>query len=219
MAWKGDSRRHSLARKGIKTNIDQDRRLDVSKFVARGNEEEKSEYYRDGFDAGEFSAMVNLNEDRDELMKAYENKEIGEIVGQVREHQVQMAGDISYDVMHDEDDEPTNTRWIKPSEFDEWQEGFTDGFRNKVRLDYLDNKLRGVYDNGGESVDRYSVIFKDGDLVGMSERPFHPQGFNQFSGNVDDWDLTTFDHLGKKLNIKDVPDVVLDAIEQRLGDE
>ena len=36
MAWKGESRRHSLARKGIKTNIDQDRRFDVSTFVARG---------------------------------------------------------------------------------------------------------------------------------------------------------------------------------------
>jgi len=38
MAWKGDSRRHSLARKGIKTNIDQGRRFDVSTFVARGND-------------------------------------------------------------------------------------------------------------------------------------------------------------------------------------
>lgn len=37
MAWKGESRRHSLSRKGIKTNIDQERRLDVSKFVAKGD--------------------------------------------------------------------------------------------------------------------------------------------------------------------------------------
>lgn len=36
MAWKGDSRRHSLSRKGIKTNIDQGRRFDVSNFVAKG---------------------------------------------------------------------------------------------------------------------------------------------------------------------------------------
>ena len=36
MGWKGESRRHSLARKGIRTNIDKDRRLDVSTFVAKG---------------------------------------------------------------------------------------------------------------------------------------------------------------------------------------
>ena len=37
MSWKGESRRHSLARKGIKTNIDQNRRFDVSTFVAKGD--------------------------------------------------------------------------------------------------------------------------------------------------------------------------------------
>ena len=36
--WKGESRRHSLARKGIKTNIDGGRRFDVSNFVAKGND-------------------------------------------------------------------------------------------------------------------------------------------------------------------------------------
>jgi len=34
--WKNESRRHSLARKGVKTNIDQGKRFDVSNFVARG---------------------------------------------------------------------------------------------------------------------------------------------------------------------------------------
>jgi len=37
MVWKGESRRHSLARKGIKTVIDDSRRLPVNRFVARGN--------------------------------------------------------------------------------------------------------------------------------------------------------------------------------------
>ena len=46
MAWKGESRRHSLARKGIKTNIDKERRIDVSNFVARGNDDEHREYIR-----------------------------------------------------------------------------------------------------------------------------------------------------------------------------
>jgi len=36
MAWKGESRRHSLARKGIKTVISDKRKVDVSTFVAKG---------------------------------------------------------------------------------------------------------------------------------------------------------------------------------------
>lgn len=37
MGWKGESRRHSLSRKGIKTNIDQHKRLAVNDYVARGS--------------------------------------------------------------------------------------------------------------------------------------------------------------------------------------
>ena len=36
MGWKGESRRHSLSRKGIKTNLPDGRRFDVSNYVARG---------------------------------------------------------------------------------------------------------------------------------------------------------------------------------------
>jgi len=36
MTWKGESRRHSLSRKGIKTNLPDGRRFDVSNYVARG---------------------------------------------------------------------------------------------------------------------------------------------------------------------------------------
>jgi hypothetical protein len=35
--WKNESRRHSLARKGVKTVLPDGRRFDVSKFVANGN--------------------------------------------------------------------------------------------------------------------------------------------------------------------------------------
>lgn len=37
MGWKGESRRHSLSRKGIKTNIDKDKRLSIKNYVARGS--------------------------------------------------------------------------------------------------------------------------------------------------------------------------------------
>lgn len=41
MGWKGESRRHSLSRKGIKTNIDDQKRLSVRNFVARGSSDLK----------------------------------------------------------------------------------------------------------------------------------------------------------------------------------
>jgi len=34
--WKGEPRRHGLARKGVKTVIDKDKRLAVNNYVARG---------------------------------------------------------------------------------------------------------------------------------------------------------------------------------------
>ena len=50
--WHGESRRHSLARKGVKTTLPDGRRFDVSKFVARGEHNlyysvvgEKSHYF------------------------------------------------------------------------------------------------------------------------------------------------------------------------------
>ena len=58
----------------------------------------------------------------------------------------------------------------------------------KSRKDYPDGVL-GIYDNGGETFDRYTVVYMPysvgmtGPLifpfVGMSEHPFHPQGFGQ----------------------------------------
>ena len=43
MGWKGESRRHSLSRKGIKTNLPDGRRFDVSNYVARGRKQETIE--------------------------------------------------------------------------------------------------------------------------------------------------------------------------------
>ena len=45
MGWKGESRRHSLSRKGIKTNIDKTKRLSVRNFVARGRTISEDDLY------------------------------------------------------------------------------------------------------------------------------------------------------------------------------
>lgn len=47
-----------------------------------------------------------------------------------------------------------------------------------------------VFDNGGESLDRYTVIDKEGDMLGLSETG---AGFNQWCGNcVDNYMYVTF---------------------------
>ncbi len=48
-----------------------------------------------------------------------------------------------------------------------------------------------VFDNGGETFDRFTIIDrKSGDMIGSSENPFHPQGFGQHCGNPA-WDYFT----------------------------
>ena len=41
-----------------------------------------------------------------------------------------------------------------------------------------------VYDNGGRTLDRYTVIYPDGNARTMSSRPLHPQGVCMWAGHV-----------------------------------
>lgn len=86
------------------------------------------------------------------------------------------------------------------------------------------------YDNGGESADRYTVVYsgkyrtvglKRGErinswfqYVGMSENPFHPQGFGQHGEHptlidVDKWGFPPAmgrkNHLGKRIPFSQLP--------------
>ena len=63
-----------------------------------------------------------------------------------------------------------------------------------------------VYDNGGESFDRYTVLRLDWPetvgcvmAIGMSEHPTHPQGFGQHTSAMDG------SHLGKRIAFRDLP--------------
>ena len=83
-----------------------------------------------------------------------------------------------------------------------------------------DGKPRYVrcYDNGGTekggSFDRYTVVFtghykKDGyyfEYLGMSARPFHPQGFGQHGESQTQIDYPTYSHLGKKISFGQLPE-------------
>lgn len=66
-----------------------------------------------------------------------------------------------------------------------------------------------VYDNGGETLDRYTVFTPDGSVFGMSETA---QGFNQYIG--DDSEIEKGSHLGKRL--KSVPKSIEWAVLDRM---
>jgi hypothetical protein len=110
-----------------------------------------------------------------------------------------------------------------------------------VRKDPYGNlmRFRKAYDNGGKTVDRYTVTFeiynehtgkwdiftegwnvnapdKDSSYnriycLGMSGRPFHPQGFGQSSLCVEG------QHLGKRVKFSKLPEEVKKCILQYLG--
>lgn len=69
------------------------------------------------------------------------------------------------------------------------------------------------YDNGGESIDRYTVVYTGryrGDgwfmYVGMNAAPFHPQGFGQHGESQHQIDRPKYGHLGKKIAFDVLPD-------------
>ena len=68
------------------------------------------------------------------------------------------------------------------------------------------------YDNGGESFDRYTVVFTRGKYcyLGMSAHPSHPQGFGQHGewpqGSPAIDRLGGYSHLGRKINFSELPE-------------
>lgn len=71
-----------------------------------------------------------------------------------------------------------------------------------------------VYDNGGATFDRYTIVTKDA-LYTMSPNPLSPSGFNQGSDNLDgDYQPNNTE---KEILLREVPVDVLIAIIERLA--
>jgi len=72
-----------------------------------------------------------------------------------------------------------------------------------------------VYDNQGETLDRYTIFTPDGSVFGMSETA---SGFNQYIG--DETEIEKGKHLGKKLTSvpKDIQWAVLDRMIEEYAD-
>lgn len=89
----------------------------------------------------------------------------------------------------------------------------------KNRIDNLlpDGKPKYVrcYDNGGETADRYTVVFTGNYTsrtnryhwyLGMSANPFHPLGIGSFGESRTQIDRPKYSHLGKPIKFEDLPE-------------
>ena len=41
-----------------------------------------------------------------------------------------------------------------------------------------------IFDNGGATFDRYTIILNNGEMFGSSDHPFAPNGFGNYAGNI-----------------------------------
>lgn len=71
------------------------------------------------------------------------------------------------------------------------------------------------YDNGGESADRYTVVFTGRYThatggshwyLGMSASPFHPLGVGMHGASDRQIDYPSYKHLGKKVDFSTLPE-------------
>ena len=72
-----------------------------------------------------------------------------------------------------------------------------------------------IYDNGGKTYDRYTVVFTRPEkfgmkgqtiFVGMSHDPFYPQGFCQHGALDKPIDRPSYGHIGKKIGFDALPE-------------
>lgn len=84
-----------------------------------------------------------------------------------------------------------------------------------------DNENIYLYDNGGKTYDRYTVVFMNRpthanpkytmfECVGFNDDPFSPLGFGQYCSAMPGR------HLGKRIKISDLPEKARKFVEQNI---
>lgn len=83
--------------------------------------------------------------------------------------------------------------------------------------------LESILDNGGETLDRYTISFhtyndvtdeSEFSMFAASENPFHPLGFGQYVGDVSFPDTDEHPKIGLPVGRLDVPEAVQRYIAQ-----
>ena len=102
---------------------------------------------------------------------------------------------------------------------DDWKAvkmGIATNMAKKESLNEAKQKVM-VYDNGGKSMDRYTVFitYATGETIafGMSDNPMSPNGFNQYVGEVPR-EISPGKHQGKKLSR--IPKEIEKAVKVRM---
>ena len=92
----------------------------------------------------------------------------------------------------------------------------------------MDKEDLRYWDNGGESIDRYTVVWPDGSYIAMNAYPFWPQGFCQhgeganFDPDCEERDGEPYSYLGKMIDFeflpKDCQTVVMNELKEEGGE-
>ena len=64
-----------------------------------------------------------------------------------------------------------------------------------------------IFDNGGETIDRYTIIFPDYEMWGADENPYFPLGFGQYCGKFTCGRVNlraNTKHLGKPIKLEEL---------------
>lgn len=80
-------------------------------------------------------------------------------------------------------------------------------------------KIIAIYDNGGETMDRYTIVFNTyhdhrktlRECLALSSNPSDPQGFSQWSS------CQIGKHLGKKLKFEQLPELIQKHVQARIA--
>jgi hypothetical protein len=97
-----------------------------------------------------------------------------------------------------------------------FEDGLSDGNLDSEDVDGADVR---VYDNGGETFDRYTIVVENPETqerswLGASENPFHPSGFGQHLGDR----VQEGAHLGNKIKFAELPEQVQKFVREEAKD-
>ena len=69
-----------------------------------------------------------------------------------------------------------------------------------------------VFDNGGQTFDRYTIIFKEhSEALGLSNNCDSSQGFSQFGVAIEGR------HLGRQISFADLPENIRNHVRNRIA--
>ena len=73
-----------------------------------------------------------------------------------------------------------------------------------------------IFDNGGKTQDRFTLINEWGDVFGFCCIPSNPLGIGVYCGNFKDWGLKSTKHLGKKISFEELPEAAQLFVRDRI---